>query len=180
MAKVYKCKCKLCGKSLTTDIAFNFPKIDKNGKKKNQYYCSEEEYRNHEKEVELLRENQKAFDFIIGYTCINNTKNKEFAKIYNAGYTRKQVNKFLIDKGDYIKSSLDKKTVNENMNEYQKILYIFAIIRSEIKDYFEDTNNFVQDTKEYDEVDTNIVVETGIKKPIIKKKKTRRGLLDIL
>lgn len=80
MTKVYKCKCKLCGKPLTTDVAFNFPKIDKNGKKKNQYYCSEEEYREHEKNTELLRENQILFDKIIGYTCINNTKNKEFAK----------------------------------------------------------------------------------------------------
>ncbi len=175
-----KCKCKICGKQLTTDIAFNFPKIDKNGKKKNQYYCSEEEYRTHEKEIELLRENQKAFDFIIGYTCINNTKNKEFTKIYNAGYTRNQVNKFLLDKGDYIKTSLDKKLINGDMNEYQKILYIFAIIRSEIKDYFDGTSKPIQDTTEYEEVDANVEVETDIKRPAIKKRKAKRGLLDIL
>ena len=138
-----------------------------------------EEYREHEKNTELLRENQKAFDFIIGYTCINNTKNKEFTKIYNAGYTRNQVNKFLLDKGDYIKSSLDKKLVNGDMNEYQKILYIFAIIRSEIKDYFNGTSKPVQDMMEYEDVGVNIEVETEVRKPVIKKK-SKRGLLDIL
>lgn len=175
-----KCKCKICGKPLTTDVAFNFPKIDKNGKKKNQYYCSEEEYREYEKNTELLRENQILFDKIIGYTCINNTKNKEFAKIYNAGYSRRQVNKFLLDKGEYIKESLDKKLVNGDMNEYQKILYIFAIIRSEIKDYFDGTSKPIQDTKEYEEVGVNVEVEADIKSPVIKKRKAKRGLLDIL
>lgn len=180
MARVYKCKCKLCGKSLTTDVAFNFPKIDKNGKKKNQYYCSEEEYREHEKNTELLRENQILFDKIIGYTCINNIKNKEFAKIYDVGYSRRQVNKFLLDKGEYIKGSLDKKLANGDMNEYQKILYIFAIIRSEIKDYFSKSDRPIKDTTEYEDVGSNIEVETEVKKPIVKKKKVKRGLMDIL
>lgn len=175
-----KCKCRICGKQLTTDIAFNFPKIDKNGKKKNQYYCSEEEYREHEKNIELLRENQILFDKIIGYTCINNTKNKEFAKIYDVGYSRRQVNKFLLDKGDYIKASLNKKLVNGDMNEYQKILYIFAIIRSEIKDYFSETSKPVKDVVEYEDVDANIEVEAEVRKPVIKRKKVKRGLMDIL
>lgn len=176
-----KCKCKICKKNLTTDKAFLVERIvETSGRKVREYYCSEEEYKEHKKNTELLRENQVLFDKIIGYTCINNTKNKEFTKIYDVGYSRRQVNKFLLDKGEYIKESLDKKLVNGNMNEYQKILYIFAIIRSEIKDYFSESSKPIQDMTEYEDIDINIEVETEIKKPIIKKKKARGGLLDIL
>ena len=128
----------------------------------------------------MLRENQILFDKIIGYTCINNTKNKEFAKIYDAGYSRRQVNKFLLDKGEYIKESLDKKLVNGDMNEYQKILYIFAIIRSEIKDYFSRSGKPTKDTTEYEDIGANIEVDTEVKKPVVKRKKVKRGLMDIL
>ena len=128
----------------------------------------------------MLRENQILFDKIIGYTCINNTKNKEFAKIYDVGYSRRQVNKFLLDKGEYIKESLDKKLVNGDMNEYQKILYIFAIIRSEIKDYFSGSGKPIKDTTEYEDIGSNIEVDTEVKKPIVKRKKVKRGLMDIL
>ena len=86
----------------------------------------------------------------------------------------------LLDKGDYIKTSLDKKLINGDMNEYHKILYIFAIILSEIKDYFDGTSKPIQDTTEYEEVDANVEVETDIKRPVVKKRKAKRGLLDIL
>ena len=66
------------------------------------------------------------------------------------------------------------------MNEYQKILYIFAIIRSEIKDYFDGASKSVQDMMEYEDVGVNIEVETEVRKPVINKKKSKRGLLDIL
>ena len=66
------------------------------------------------------------------------------------------------------------------MNEYQKILYIFAIIRSEIKDYFSKTSKPIKDTTEYEDVGVNIEVETEVRKPVINKKKSKRGLLDIL
>lgn len=66
------------------------------------------------------------------------------------------------------------------MNEYQKILYIFAIIRSEIKDYFSKSDRPIKDTAEYEDVGSNIEVETEVKKPVVKRKKVKRGLMDIL
>ena len=62
------------------------------------------------------------------------------------------------------------------MNEYQKILYIFAIIRSEIKDYFSRSGKPTKDTTEYEDIE----VDTEVKKPVVKRKKVKRGLMDIL
>lgn len=175
-----KCKCKICGDNLTTDIAFLVERETKSGRKVREYYCSEEEYTEHKRDYELWRKNQRAIDDILGYVCVNNVKNREMTAIYYAGHSKEQVNNYLIENKERIKDTLDKKASESNMNEYQKLRYIFAIIRSEIKDYVSEGKRKKVDTTEYEEVGANIEIETEIKKPIIKKKKARGGLLDIL
>lgn len=57
------------------------------------------------------------------------------------------------------------------MNEYQKILYIFAIIRSEIKDYFSRSGKPTKDTTEYEDIGANIEVDTEVKNLLLKERK---------
>lgn len=178
-----KCKCKICGKDLTTDIAYNIPKVMRGSRIKNQYYCSKEEYDTFEynriRQLELLRENQKIFDSIIGYECINNTKNREFSKLYEI-YTREEIKELLLYLKEDIIKALNLK--GDCMNEYQRIRYIFSIINNHAKDFFDNKRKRTQDISEYEDIDDNVEVEVEveIKRPSIRKKKVRKGLLDIL
>ena len=56
-------KCKICGKILNEETAYKIEYINKNGRKRHKYYCSEEEYNNYIKNRDRLKKqyNQKNY-----------------------------------------------------------------------------------------------------------------------
>ena len=117
-----KCKCVICKKDLTTDIAY---KIDK------KYYCSEEEYNslNQDKVThKLIIDN---LNYILGYTCLNTIIFKEI-KTLKINYTYAQINNYLELEKEKIKLIISKKNID---SEFGKIRYIFTIIKNSIEDF---------------------------------------------
>ena len=102
-----RCKCRICGKELNTDNAYRVQIISPSGKRNNSYYCNEEEYLNDKKEKEFYKKCQLEIDNILGYTCINNVKNKELTGLCGVGYTREQIYGCLIEYKESILSVED-------------------------------------------------------------------------
>ena len=172
-----RCKCRICGKELNTDNAYRVQIISPSGKRNNSYYCNEGEYLNDKKEKEFYKKCQLEIDNILGYTCINNVKNKELTGLCGVGYTREQIYGCLIEYKESIIKGLDSK---ENMTEYQKLRYIFQVVKNNIKDMYTLPHNRIKDdTTEYDEAEMDVEISKEIKR-VTKRKKKRTGLLDVL
>ncbi len=122
-----KCKCKLCGKSLTTDIAYRIKINDKNA-----YFCNYEESQTYKKRKEdriLLEE----------YIRLEILNYDEGQRLPNLLY--KQINKISESYGDEILLETFKqqtKTIKyynqhkDFKNEGMQIMYIMAIINNNI------------------------------------------------
>lgn len=124
------CKCRICKKSLKTDIAF---KVTKNGK--NFYYCTEEEYLDYSQKQNEEKENftlifRNIFN-ILGYNSKNLLINKEIGDLHKQ-YSYKEINGVLLLYIDFIKQALFRNNIDA---EFCKIRYIFAVIRGNIADY---------------------------------------------
>lgn len=118
-----KCKCRLCGKELTTDKAFCV-KVNE----KNTYYCSSEEY-------DVLLEKAKAKTECNNY--ISNLMGTPFvvpalAKLVNKlsdYYDYNIIQKSFKDNSDKIKWILTNKSFN---SEFAKSKYIMSIVLNNI------------------------------------------------
>lgn len=118
-------KCKCCGNKIERDIAF---KIVINNK--NNYYCSEIEYKKMETEKQNKAHVYSLIDEIFGYKIINTVINKEIS-IISKENTYEKVYKYLLENKQYLE-----KVMNRSFdNEYGKIKYFSTIIRNNIKDY---------------------------------------------
>lgn len=131
-----KCKCRICGETLTTDTAY---KINNNGK--NFYYCDSIEYENHINELENKVKILEIIDEILGYKCVNTIIYKELAKIYT-GFNYKEILNCLNKQKDIIADLIN---VNGIEKEFHKIRYIFTVIDRNISD---DTNELNRIRKE--------------------------------
>ena len=66
------------------------------------------------------------------------------------------------------------------MTEYQKLRYIFQVVKNNIKDMYTLPHNRIKDdTTEYDETEMDVEVSKEIKR-VTKRKKKKTGLLDVL
>lgn len=131
-----KVKCKLCKTELDKDQSYCIEKkSEKTGKITREYYCSIKEYEKNKRNKELWLENMRIFDSIIGYVCVSKVKTNEF-KALEENFTREQIYNCLEKNKAEIKRYLDEKNI---MDEYGKIVYIFACIKNKIKD---DSNEF--------------------------------------
>ena len=131
-----KCKCQICGRQLTTDIAFKVAKGNRN-----LYYCDSIEYDIYmDKKEKQKRERDNIHEYvdkILGYKCINNQVNKEISEI-NKLYKLEDVSELLKDKIESISELILFKNIDK---EYNKIRYIFGALNRDIHDFAEDRIN---------------------------------------
>ena len=139
-----RCKCKICGKDLTVDIAY---KVEKH------YYCSQDEYNSWLQEKELKKqkkelekeEKQKQKELrnsilnlmanLIGTIFNNSTWGilRKTIAFLEEKYSLKDIYEYLIDDCNDIINILEEK---EFSSEYAKVQYVTAIIRKHIIDYY--------------------------------------------
>lgn len=131
MAKARKCKCKICKKELTTDIAYLVEHITTNGNKQKQYYCSKEEYENDRRDKELYKLCQYKTDEILGRPITNNTRNKELAELHEQ-YSWEEIYRCIKAKADDIKFMIKQ---NDIQGDYQQIRYLMQVIKNCIYDF---------------------------------------------
>ncbi|MBM7836478.1 hypothetical protein [Clostridium sardiniense] len=128
-----KCKCQICGKQLTTDIAFKLF----NGKR-NLYYCDSVEYEIYSEEKEKDKRNKDELYAnicdILGYKSVNSQLWKEMISL-NKLYSWEEMNGLLKDKMDSIAQLI---LENDIEKEYNKIRYIFGALSRDIHDYSEE------------------------------------------
>lgn len=147
-----KVKCKICGNELDLNLAYCIKKIsEKTGKTRNEYYCSEEEYKNNEREKQLYKEIQYFTDNILGHPITNNNRNKKIKELQDAGYTNEQIFRCFKYYKDDIIYYMDLK---EDMKENQKILYMFAVIGNNIADFVKEDKK-KNDWKQYEKEEIN-------------------------
>ena len=122
----------------------------------------------------MLKQCQYWVDDLFGYIVINNQKNKSIKELIDAGYTRQEVYECMKELENTIIDSLNYKKIDD---EYSKIQYVFAIIKSKIREVTL-TNRNVKNNINMDDVprETEIIPTLNINK----KKPQRLGLMDIL
>lgn len=128
-----KCKCQICKTSKDSSEMYKYVHFTKDKNKlKNKYYCSREEFHDDLINKRYYNKTQKLIDKIVGYVCINNKKNTMITDLYKAGYSRKLVYECTNFYKDEIIKALEYKKIDK---EYPMLCYIFAIIKSKIKDF---------------------------------------------
>lgn len=166
--------CQICKSKIDSDDAYKLVHVTNGGKKSNKYYCNEEEYRQNEANKFFWKQCQLGIDSILGYKCINNSKNKMLSDILESGYTREELFDCIKEQHDYISECLAFRDDIET--EYAKLCYIFKILSSTIKD-ITNSNILSQVTSEYNTKDIK-VAEIQIPTETVKPK--RKTLLDRL
>ena len=142
-----KCKCKICGKQLTTDTAYKITNY--NGK--NTYYCSKEEYDEVNKKKEIENRCYNTISTIMNIPFVTPMLKKQIKKIVEF-YDYPIIERTFKENEKAIKWFLDN---NEDSSEYGKSRYIMTIIinningvarkykeeQKRIKQLFESNNN---------------------------------------
>ena len=170
-----KVKCQICGKKIDREDAYRVEHVTKSGSKSNKYYCNEEEYEEFEKEKELFKQCQYSTDSILGYPICNNVRNKmlsELHEIYSyetiyecIEFYKQEIIKSIEIKGDF-------------GNEYNKISYMFAVIKGNIKDFSIANKTKVNKSKEIKEEEIEVYEEEV--KPVTRPIRKRKSLQDRL
>jgi hypothetical protein len=118
-------KCKCHGIKIERDTAF---KVTVNNK--NEYYCSESDY----KKIKEDKENRllvlKSIDNIFGYTITNTILQKELSELSHI-YSYKKIFIYIQDKLPDLNRYMSK----DFSSEYGKIKYFTTILRNNLKDY---------------------------------------------
>ena len=133
-----RCKCRICGKQLTTDIAYCIRD------KVNQYYCSEYEYteynRKKAEETEIRQRLFEMFEYVIGYRTTNTAIFKYINQWKNI--------QFAADAIDYHKEEItdiiSKKTFDK---EYPMLSYIAAIVNNHLQDWIKEYKSKIEEEK---------------------------------
>ncbi|MGL4801891.1 MAG: hypothetical protein ACRC18_06470 [Cetobacterium sp.] len=158
-----KVKCRNCESKTPQDQAYLIVHVTKGGNEQKRYYCSEECYRKEQSEIFMLKQCQYFVDEVLGYVCINNEKNKLISEITEAGYTRKELYECMVSFKETILESLNYR--QDIDKELHKIRYMFAIIKSNIKEFTDSNKQNVKEEKEvYEEIEivkTNTPINTG-------------------
>lgn len=130
-----KCKCKICKKELTTDVAY---KVIANNK--NVYYCNEEEYQNELKEKQQKDNCYNTIKSILNEPFVTPMMKKEISKL-KGFYSYIVIEKTFKECEENIKWFLNNKEYN---TEYAKIRYIITIIQNNINTTYK---KHIQDIK---------------------------------
>ena len=149
-------KCFLCKKELDKNNCYTFVHESKSGKQYKRYYCSEEEFENDKRDKELYRSIQLITDEILGYPCINNTRNKKIKELQEAGYTNEQIYRCFKEYKSEIEYWINANGIDK---EYNKIAYIFGVIKNCLYDFAredEEKTSWEQYKKEEEEVEIEI------------------------
>ena len=133
MDRKYKCKCKACGKELTTDIAYR----DEKGK----YYCSQEEYE------EIQRDKQRkeeCFKYLEGFMRVPISKiaRKRINELHEY-YSYEVIYRTIKFVEDRIRYAVENKSFN---SEQAMVNYLIAIIENNanivLKEYEKEIADF--------------------------------------
>ena len=154
-----KCKCKLCGKWLTTDIAYR----DEKGK----YYCSQEEYE------EIQRDRQRkeeCFKYLEGFMRVPISKiaRKRINELHEY-YSYEVIYRTIKFVEDRIRYAVENKNFN---NEQSEVNYLMAIISNNINEVYKE---YTKEQKELmklfeepkNEIDLDIINDLD-DKPVVK------------
>jgi YHS domain-containing protein len=158
-----RCKCKICGSVLDTNVAYKV--TDKNGK--NKYFCSQSEF---EVEEERKKKAQEDKDKVYRLICdimgekeiISTALFKEW-QVWNKVADNAKIAKYLDENHDYLASVI----ARLGSSEYARIRYLSAIIRDKIKAF---------KPKVIEVAPPKVVVEEHYETKY--KSKTRQALLD--
>lgn len=122
-----RCKCKICGNILTTDIAFKVVKVNTN-----LYYCSEHEYNTYnEFKLKIKQSKDKLFNTIseiMNFRFVPPVIVNEINKL-NSFYSYEVIEQVFKRNEKTIKWNVENKNFN---SEFSKIKYIMTIISNNI------------------------------------------------
>ena len=159
MARKYKCKCKACGKELTTDVAY------RDGKGK--YYCSQEEYE------EIQRDKQRkeeCFKYLEGFMRVPISKiaRKRINELHEY-YSYEVIYRTIKFVEDRIRYAVENKSFN---SEQAMVNYLIAIIENNanivLKEYEKEIADFQKLFEEpKNDIDLDIINDLD-DKPIAK------------
>ena len=125
-------KCKTCGVKVEKGDSYCYLHTTKSGKLQKKYYCCREHF--HEPYIDNVYYNRtrRLVDTILGYVCISNEKNKMITRLYDIGYSRKDVYECM----KYFKDDIIKyMELKDIQNEYGKLRYVFTVVENNIKDF---------------------------------------------
>lgn len=153
--------CQVCRKKIDGDTAYKITKIsEKNGKKTNFYYCSEDEFdEEEERKKQAKRDKDKVYYLIcdmFGYE-IQNTKFFAEWGLWNKLKSNEIIYKYLRENEEYLQQVCDM----EYKNESSRIMYFSAILKNSLRDFVpagevEEKPNIVEQPKPRVEIDETI------------------------
>lgn len=146
-------KCQICGKKIDKDTAYHWVHETKTGNKYNKYACSLEEFENDKRDKELYKKTQYLTDDILGYKCVNNTRNAKIKELQEAGFTNEQIFRCFKKYKNEIEYWINANGIDK---EYNKIAYMFGVINNVIKDFSKEderANRWEQYKQTEEEVD---------------------------
>lgn len=124
-----RCKCKICGSELDTNVAYKV--TDKNGK--NKYFCSASEFKAEEERKKKAQEDKdrvyRLICDIMGETDIISTALWKEWQVWNKVANNEKIAKYLEENKDYLSSVI----ARLSSSEYARIRYLSTIIRDKIK-----------------------------------------------
>lgn len=124
-----KAKCKICGSTLDTNIAYKV--TDKNGK--NKYFCSQSEFEAEEERKKKVAEDKdrvyRLICDIMGEKEIISTSLFKEWQVWNKVADNAKIGDYLEENKDYLTSVIARLC----SSEYARIRYLSAIIRDKIK-----------------------------------------------
>lgn len=166
-------KCYFCKKEIKKEDAYTWIYTSKSGKEYRKYCCSLQEKENMERDKELYREIQYLTDDILGYKCVNNTRNAKIKELQEAGFTNEQIFRCFKQYKDEIVKWIGLNGIDK---EFNKIAYMFGVINNVIKDFsIEDER--IDQWEQYKQTEEEIEVEIeDIEIPTDMKVKKRKTL----
>ena len=146
-------KCYFCKRDIPKGEGYQWVHVSSTGKEYKRTCCSEEEKYQVERDKELYRLIQLITDEILGYPCVNNTRNKKIKELQDAGFSNEQIYRYF---KNYRNDIIDAIEFNKIDKEYNKIAYIFGFAKNGIKDFVEEDkkiNDYSQYVKQSDNID---------------------------
>lgn len=166
-------KCFFCKKEIEKENAYSWVHMSKTNKQYKRYCCSLEEKEDIERDKMLYKNIQLLIDEILGYTCVNNCKNKKIKELQEAGYTNEQIFRCFKKYKDEIIKYLQLSGIDK---EYNKIAYMFTIIGNKIEDFSKEDER-VNQWEQYKQTEEEVEVEVeDIEVPTDMKVKKRKTL----
>lgn len=178
-------KCYFCKRDIPKGEGYQWIHVSSTGKEYKRTCCSEEEKYQVERDKELYRLIQLITDEILGYPCINNTRNKKIKELQDAGFSNEQIYRCFKEYKSEIEYWINANGIDK---EYNKIAYMFGVINNVIKDFSEEDekNDIFNKQKiieeEVDESKTDTFIEETDEdiENRLKNKKENKGILDLL